>query len=443
MAEVYADKLKKRVLANYPSIDTRGPLDDMLLNPIGAELDQVQTNIDSLKANFTSEFDATKSAEDYESVGATYGVIRYAGTKASSYLILSFLKPPTGLVIPSGTIGLTDDGQYMYYTNIEFNSLSYTAADQLSAETGYYEYKVPITALEVGSKYNIAANRIHKLNLTLPSGTIVNNPEKIINGADAETLEDYWAKIKTRSYIVDISTQIGLATKATDFAGKRLEGIYVTPTLITKRSNVVTIYVAGNDKTKVTENIPIINSTFALKKRHVQSIESISVNGVLVTSYKILNDSILITQKLATNSGNVTVTYVKDTLASDIEDQLNINTEDYFGKKIEVHSGIVKYIEFKAKIRINSNVMTDSSQQALVDATFAYLNQTKFRLNDLTVQELVDNIFQTYQGYIKITVEMFQPKDETSYLQGFNIPCLAPEYLQIQASDFDLKFVAG
>uniref|UniRef100_UPI0010F9077A hypothetical protein n=1 Tax=Escherichia coli TaxID=562 RepID=UPI0010F9077A len=104
----YAEKLRTRVLANYPSIDTRGPLNDMLLNPIGIELDSVTSNINSLKSNFSSEFDETKSAEDYESMGATYGVIRDPGKKATSYLLLSFLKPPTGLVIPSGTMAVTE-----------------------------------------------------------------------------------------------------------------------------------------------------------------------------------------------------------------------------------------------------------------------------------------------------------------------------------------------
>ncbi|HAF5971188.1 TPA: hypothetical protein G8N92_005092 [Salmonella enterica] len=439
----YAEKLRARILANYPSIDTRGPLNDMLLNPIGVELDSVNGNINSLKSNFSSEFDETKSAEDYESMGATYGVIRDPGKKATSYLLLSFLKPPTGLVIPSGSMAVTEDNQYIYYTSEEFNALNYDAAEQLSAETGYYEYKVPIVAVEVGTKYNIAANRIHRLSINLPSGTIVNNPEKISNGEDAETLQNYWSKIKTRSYIVDISARIGLASKATDYAGERLKGVYVAPTLNTKRSNVVTIYVAGDEKTKVTENLPVINSMIAIKKRHTASIESISVDGILITAYKVLPEAIQITQRLNSSTGVATVVYTKDTLAEDIENQLNLNRSDYFGKTMEVYSGIIKYIEFKGVIKVNSGIMSESSQDELAAEAFKYLNQTIFRSSDLTVKELVDNVFQNYQGYMNIEVTAFQPKGVTSYLQGFNISCMAPEYIQIKAEDFNLQFKAG
>lgn len=174
---MYEDKtyenIKENILSNINDLDKReGSFMSDMVSPVSIELEGVYQNFNTM-LGIMFLIDAT--GEYLEKKASEYGVIRKQGTYSEGQVVFT---GEENAVIPKGSLVSTD-------TNLLFETTEESII--LIATT---EITVSIKALEVGSKYNVLANTIKNIPVSINGITGITNTAETLGGTDIETDEE-------------------------------------------------------------------------------------------------------------------------------------------------------------------------------------------------------------------------------------------------------------
>ena len=165
------EEIKKRILDSITiDIDKReGSFINDMISPLAVELTKTYIEFNNIIniAFVESSYDKYLDMKVNE-----FGIFRKDGDKARGILKIT---GTDGVVIPKGTIALTDDGL------------------RFSLESGVIEEGQALiiaTAEDIGKKYNVLANRIKKLEIDIFGVNSVINENEFSGGIDRETDEE-------------------------------------------------------------------------------------------------------------------------------------------------------------------------------------------------------------------------------------------------------------
>lgn len=166
------ETIKNDILSKISGIDTReGSFVNDMVSPISMKLESNYNELDKLLLMMFLE---NLSSEDLEKRCTEYGLTRKDGTLSEGFATFTGIQ---GTVIPASTLISTITG-LNYITTIE----------SIVPTGGTVDIK--IQSVDVGTKYNVLANAINIINVSINGITSVINKESISGGTDIETDEE-------------------------------------------------------------------------------------------------------------------------------------------------------------------------------------------------------------------------------------------------------------
>jgi len=273
----------------YPDIDTsdNSPFDDLFIKPIIKLITPFVESLNrlELKSNLSNAQYLTESELDEIGEG-NYFTIRKKGYAATTALTLKFTNlnlddPDFVIKIPTGATFTTNSGlQYQTKSTI----LLYAADMQRNYNKNNlaYEIDIPITAIEIGTKYNITAGEII-FTKTFISNSMVScvNKFDVIDGLDQETNVDYANRIRE----FYLSRQLGTAPGYKNF-------------ILELFNEIEDVYVSGyKDKYMTRDILKVLSDSGEIVPRHVGGMVDLYLKGCVYDTNQIsttLNNDVLL-----------------------------------------------------------------------------------------------------------------------------------------------------
>lgn len=457
------DNLVAAVQAINPSIDTvKGPIWDLLLQPVPPEIANVSADVDALETLY-SPLIATNPAnnQQIQTLGTAFKVVQPTGQRAVVGLVFWFTSlPNTTITIPAGTAVATVDKSIIYTTDSDVNGInSQTAFSYYNASTGRYEVYVQATAAQEGVAYQVPAQRLTLLLSTVTGISGVYNPGPGTGGVDPGDYSNYLSLIQLRM----------LGRVANSFASYSELALELYPSIITnfvpssdqlsfRRSvrgdgfdcvvaqpNTVTAEetYSGSQATSFTST----TTTFVLQHQPIQSVNAVYVNGSITNNFVFVQDlapettgsahgtdSVQLLQVLSP-SDTVRINLDYDGYCYGLQGQLfNTNTDDFFGA-----DGLVR-LATPAQVTINITIQlttqTSGFQTSVLNWITGYVNGLGFAV-ELTVQQFLTDLYSTYTEIRGSTLVAFHRVDqymdtvETLDFLGYETPAIQPANLVV------------
>ena len=266
--ELYAS-MKAYFLANQNKVTT---LDEpgviaAILEAFASELETLYTELD---ATIDRAFLGTATGTDLDAIGALIGCSRRAGTKAQGYVRFTANSAPSSdITIPEGTrvrTLLLADKTY----------LSFETYSDAILEAGNTYVDVLCESVEVGSKYNVSAGLVLKIETPIYGVDSVSNVAAFVGGTDEETDSDYRARIPVYLEGLKRATATALIS-----AAMSVDGIIDAVVEDGATPGTVTVTVASSSGTVPAETITAVE----------EALEDYRGAGIEVTVVGATNDS--------------------------------------------------------------------------------------------------------------------------------------------------------
>jgi len=181
-----------------------------ILQGVAQELANLYSTAD---ATIDRAFIDTATGEDLDRIGALIGCVRKAGTKATGTLRFSRSTPADrDYLIPIGTRARTP-------LQADKTYLSFQTTENAILPEGATYVDVLAESVDVGSKYNVASDKIIILETKINGVTTVTNPAAFSGGTDPETDEEYRARIPLYLNALKRATADALKSAALSVAG--------------------------------------------------------------------------------------------------------------------------------------------------------------------------------------------------------------------------------
>lgn len=309
--------LSNLIKTSFPDIDTseNSTFDDLYIKP---SIEAIQPLIESTNTVDIMRDLSNASAmedDDLNSIGENnYGLKRNTGDKASTSLIISYSKIPDSdnTIIPSGSIFTTSSG-LEYLTTQKYSFTISEMEANYNTSTLLYEAYVDLTAAATGSEYNVSANQITGYPTTLSSYIDnVKNPTTVTNGSDAETNDEYAARLNTyfvSRYVGTVpgykADALALVASLSDIKVIGKDDAEMTRDLITVLINSVQTQIHIGGKTDI----------YVKGSSYIQTSLSMNVYSghlLLSTEYASINQSTIAVTNTTTPAKTVTWAIVQD-----------------------------------------------------------------------------------------------------------------------------------
>lgn len=221
------------VKEHFPTVDVYdGPFYDFYIKAFGIlfkqEIDKINADAaNSIQASLDIRNYATMSRADITRLGAMYFLVPDDGGYAHSILALE-LSRPAKCDIQEGSVFGTTSGLRFYASR----TVSFSAAQVGDGQIGnVYAIKIPVTAAQAGSEYEVEAGAINTIisSLNIPAVRVY-NAAAATGGSDYETNTEFYMRlvrsINTRELLItdaSIKTTIEAAfptLRGVEVAGK-------------------------------------------------------------------------------------------------------------------------------------------------------------------------------------------------------------------------------
>ena len=477
-AEEVKNNLVVQILQNFPTADTEtgSVLRDVFVDPQSVQIAALSEENDYNSYLTTFVQNAEKiSEEDLDEIGATYGIVRSDGNKATGSITFQSTTRPTsniqiGADDGSGGISvktlLTEGGNSYTFTTTETVYLKTDAT--YNPEHNCYEVTAPITASVAGTEYNLGVGTIKVLVDGIASITGVYNYVPTTGGTDRQSNTEYATSIQNTILGSSKNIESGI-----DSILKSIEGVSEVKTLHPNsieeptESGYSISYVKGTIETIVSDfTFTYTNTTqeYELNKKPVTRIISVSaiVDGETKTlengtdyylfsdQNSIYNDTMYSTDKiifLRTASGTpdpnteVTVSYSYNKLIENCQQTLNDSLTDYLilGNLLVAQANPV-IIDFSTTIRLKYNYNTEVVKNEILTGISNYIQSLKLGA-DLTQEDLFTYISTTFSEYVSGIVYPFLVfcKDGKN-TSDTNITFTYGEYASIDENSININF---
>lgn len=163
------EEIKQDILSNVNTVSTtEGSFADVIVSPTALELEKAYVLLNNLYNNM---FLKNLSAKDLEEKASEKGIFRKQGTKAEGKVSINALK---NTIVPKDTLVATSTG------------LNYLTKEELIF-TEDTILEVDIVAEDLGEKYNVKANTINNLPISITGVVSITNNAELKGGTDTET----------------------------------------------------------------------------------------------------------------------------------------------------------------------------------------------------------------------------------------------------------------
>lgn len=442
--EQVKNNLVNQILENFPTADTEtgSVLRDVMVDPQAVQIAGLSEENDYNRYLNTFVQNAEYiSEEDLDEIGATYGVTRNSGNKATGSITFQSLTRPTsniqiGADDGSGGISvktlLTEGGNSYTFTTTETVYLKTDAT--YNTEHGCYEVTAPITAAIAGSEYNLGIGTIKVLTDGISSITGVYNYTPTTGGTDRQGNTEYAQSIQDTILGSSKNIESGI-----DSVLKSIDGVSEVKTLHPNSTEEPTdagyavSYIKGSVESIVSDStFTYVTTTqeYDLSKKPVTRIISVTaiVNGQSKTleygtdyyfysdDKSIYNDTMYSTDKiifLRTANGtpdpntDVIVNFAYNSLIETCQETLNKSLNDYLilGNLLVAQANPV-IIDLNTTVKLKYNYNTETIKNEILTGISNYI--TSFALGqDMTQEMLFSYITTTFSEYISSVVYPF------------------------------------
>lgn len=187
--EQIAQSLVDSINSTDPSVDvTKGPVYDMLLSPVPAELSLVEEKADRVSRLVTLQLDQVVTDDEASAIATTLGISLPRGDASHTSKFVFWSSNPVAdsgaIQVPVGTMVGTTDGRYTFATTRAINVPLTDAAAYYVASRRRYEFQTNIEATGVGPDYDLPPTRISKMFSQIPGIDGCSNLESTSGGTN-------------------------------------------------------------------------------------------------------------------------------------------------------------------------------------------------------------------------------------------------------------------
>lgn len=295
-AQFIAD-LQSAIATRTTSYDySVGPVYDAFIYPPAVVMEAMQSRLRDVSLALSLENVASLSTTDVSPILYNESVVLSDGAAATGTVTFYANTAPTSdITIPIGfpiatVVDGTTGSSVTFYTSETRTMLSASAASYFNPTTGRYEISVAVTAINGGSRGNVAVGRLTRNLRSLPTGLSgLTNTTRTSNGTDTESIDSG----VTRYFLSQIGRQIptprGIERWIRDnfTAARTMFVAYGSSTLITRAATdagAVDVFIKDRTYGTVTETGVYLGIGYIhpVAAPPVVSIDAVVVNG---TSY--------------------------------------------------------------------------------------------------------------------------------------------------------------
>jgi hypothetical protein len=190
-----------KIKAQFPNLDTseQSVFTDLFINPMKALFQPVVAELNGMEIRDNLDNAEYMTEDELDKIGVgNYLIARNVGQESTATVTLSFatISNIDNLVIPAGIIFSTPSGlNFQLSERKEFTPTElYT---MYNPQTMQYDVEVTVTAMDVGSKYNVAEGQINKCESVFNNSLVaVINKSPATGGTDKESNVDYAARMR-------------------------------------------------------------------------------------------------------------------------------------------------------------------------------------------------------------------------------------------------------
>jgi hypothetical protein len=300
------ESFQKSVALSDPTVDTaKGPMYSLIGNPLAQTLSPTEVEADTLNQTYSIDFALTADADQAEAFVDNWG--ESAGTGNPSTVPIVFLKytqpdPNTTISIDVGSI-VSNSDQSLQYATIESGTIDGSqAASYYNAQTRTWQITLNCQAVANGPQYDLPATRINTIVTQLDGIDAVTNLVDAYGGVAAETTIQQIQRVQQKFMGLAVNTPTGAVTRIQAY----------NPTLITDVMPVTSSnrelfkrisYTPATDYYLLGTNPMTVNETYTsanggetlipLQNVPSLSINSVTINGVVITNFTLVPDTSL------------------------------------------------------------------------------------------------------------------------------------------------------
>lgn len=300
-AEEVAQSLKDSIEATDATLDTeQGPIPDLMIRPQSGELATASSEAEQLRQLFTLQFPSVITADEIQLALGNYGSAPGAGKKSRVLqYFLRFSRPDRDVIIDAGTLVGNSDGSLQYKVTTATTMFFASADSYYNPSRGAYEIGVLVEATGVGPQYDLPSGRINRLLTPVIGIDTTENRTKARNGFDAETTDSQAARLQTALLGLNQGAPGGIRNKIMNSDSSVVTDVSIVQPFDTEWARIIDgpaldVYMIGEESTSDTFSVTATagQTQVFLRKRPVNSISSVKINGVVSPiSYSLVQDN--------------------------------------------------------------------------------------------------------------------------------------------------------
>jgi len=440
--------LARSIALQDSSIDTvKGPVFDIYIRPQATQSRFIELLYDDLSRRYSLDYVQSRDPTSVQLYGANHGLRRSGGKSASGNVTFFTYSPPDSgstLTIPAGTVVATSDSRISFRTTQDAFIAGSSLSSFYNASTRRYEVRVPIIALGSGDVFEVPPTRIKNISSALPGIDGVTNTERVTNSVEAESLDHFGTRIRSKFNGLALGSGDGLASLIRQFDTDNISDlamVYSTDPLFRRRTrrSAWDVYLIGTlPETSSTVFVGNgVTRSFQLPLAPVLAVSSVKVGSAPV-GFTLVPDS---TDQLSTSSRAVdvvelastpgvneviTVSYSYDKLIRDVQDYVDSIGVQLYRADILVRKAIPVPIRSRVRVQVLSSFDATEAASSAFSTVSEFSSQSNY-VSLLFADKLRENLSSAVAGVSNVSIVEFT-RDLTGTIPVETVEFAANEY---------------
>jgi len=294
-------QIRDSISGTLRSIDRRidlkvGPTWDYLLAPVPYELSPIETEISRLFQYYSPSFASVCTPAEARDFSNNFGSGSSVGEYATSTVVFYRNAPPPfgkTFTVPTGTLVMTVDNNVVFTTTQSSEMSGNFASMYYNPTTRRYEIRLPVQAVNAGTKYNIPKDHLKRMQPPVDGFDGVAQITDAEGGSEPETSVNVALRTQEKFKGLDINSVGGVAVQATSINPTQISQVTVVRPTDRQEFRRLTagpaldIYILGNTTVPfIEEYLSIGGETVVpiITNKTVTAITSVTVAGQVLTS---------------------------------------------------------------------------------------------------------------------------------------------------------------
>lgn len=466
--EEVKNNLINQILNKFPTADveTGSVIRDVMVDPQSTQIEALSNEIDYVSYLNTFVQNAENiSEEDLDAQGANYGVNRNLGNLSNGTITFRATVRPTqniqiGNSDGSGGISVktltTDDGNTYEFTTTQ---TVYMTTDAIFNEKSQcYEVSAPITAISIGSSYNVGVGTITVLSQGIAGITGCYNYLPTLNGTDKEGQTSYALRIRDTILGASKNIESGINALLLNMDNvSEVKTLHPNSTEEPTETGYAISYIKGTEEKTVTEKFNYISNVleYKLNNTPVINIASVTLEGEPInfslskdttSNYKdtiYANDCLQILEDVENLApgGEIVVTYSYNELIFKCQQELNENLNNYLilGTLLVAQAN-PQIIDIATNIKLKYSYNNEPTKNIILTGLATFISSLALG-QDLSQEEIFTFLSTTYSEYISsITYPLLTFKYRNKNVNETTLTFTYGEYAYLDVNSLSINF---